>query len=221
MRLILLALGLVAAPVLAQSYPSKVVRLLIPFSAGSGSDTIGRIYAGGMAEALEHEVDHINGMLYVRGHSEDYNQWRQLGCVGWSYDDVLPYFKKAENQERGGDEFHGTGGPLNVADQTVPSPINDAFLQACEQAGHKRVKDFNGAEQEGVGYYQVTQKNRERWSTASAYLRPAVDRNKNNVHVISNALVERIILDKNRAMGVRYVVNGQDEVDDLLSSLGF
>src|SRR6185312_5241750 len=126
----------------------------------------------------------------------DYNHWRQLGNQGWSYEDVLPFFKKAENNERGADPFHGTGGPL----------------KAAEQAGHKRLPDFNGAVQEGVGQYQVTQKSQERWSTASAYLRPAVERNKNNVHVITGALVERIILDKNHAMGIRYVVNGRDEV---------
>ncbi|MBV8187169.1 MAG: choline dehydrogenase [Alphaproteobacteria bacterium] len=154
----------------------------------------------------------INAMLYVRGHASDYDNWRQLGLEGWSYEDVLPFFRKAENNERGGNQFHGKGGPLNVADQADPCPLNDAFLKACEQAGHKRNDDFNSAEQEGVGYYQVTQRNRERWSTASAYLRPAVERNKNNVHVISDALVERIILDKTRAMGVRYTLNGRDEV---------
>ena len=100
----------------------------------------------------------INAMLYVRGHAWDYDHWRQLGNAGWSYDDVLPYFKKAENNERGGDEFHGTGGPLNVADQRRSAEINDAFLEAGEQAGHKRNDDFNGAEQDGVGFYQVTQK---------------------------------------------------------------
>ena len=154
----------------------------------------------------------INAMLYVRGNAWDYDHWRQLGNEGWSYNDVLPFFKKAENNERGGDDFHGTGGPLNVADQVDPSKINEGFLKACEQAGHTRVKDFNGANQEGVGYYQVTQKDKQRWSTASAYLRPAVERNKNNVKVISNALVERIILDDKRAMGLRYVVDGRDEV---------
>jgi choline dehydrogenase len=154
----------------------------------------------------------INAMLYVRGNAWDYDHWRQLGNEGWSYNDVLPFFKKAENNERGGDDFHGTGGPLNVADQVDPSKINEGFLKACEQAGHKRVKDFNGAHQEGVGYYQVTQKDKQRWSTASAYLRPAVERNRNNVKVISNALVERIILDGKRAMGLRYVVDGRDEV---------
>jgi choline dehydrogenase len=154
----------------------------------------------------------INAMLYVRGNAWDYDHWRQLGNQGWSYEDVLPFFKKAENNERGADPFHGTGGPLNVADQTDPAKISEAFVKAAEQAGHKRLADFNGAVQEGVGQYQVTQKSQERWSTASAYLRPAVERNKNNVHVITGALVERIILDKNHAMGVRYVVDGRDEV---------
>jgi choline dehydrogenase len=154
----------------------------------------------------------INAMLYVRGNAWDYDHWRQLGNEGWSYDDVLPSFKKAENNERGADQFHGTGGPLNVADQVDPLKINEGFLKAAEQAGHKRVTDFNGATQEGVGYYQVTQKDKQRWSAASAYLHPAVARNKNNVHVVTNAQVERIILDKNRAMGVRYRYNGQDEV---------
>jgi len=154
----------------------------------------------------------INAMLYVRGNAWDYDHWRQLGNDGWSYDDVLPFFKKAENNERGADDFHGTGGPLNVADQADPLKINDAFLTAAEQAGHKRLTDFNGAVQEGVGYYQVTQKDRQRWSTASAYLRPAVERNRNNVHVVTGAQVERIILDQNRAMGVRYRIKGQDEV---------
>ncbi|MFO1159651.1 MAG: choline dehydrogenase [Reyranellaceae bacterium] len=154
----------------------------------------------------------INAMLYIRGHASDYDHWRQLGNQGWSYEDVLPFFKKAENNERGADHFHGVGGPLNVANQTDPLKINEAFLKACEQAGHARTPDFNGANQEGVGYFQVTQKNQERWSTASAYLRPAVERNKGNVHVISGALVERIILDGTRAMGVRYQVNGRDEV---------
>jgi choline dehydrogenase len=154
----------------------------------------------------------INAMLYVRGHRSDYDQWRQLGNEGWSYDDVLPFFKKAEHNERGPSEFHGEEGPLNVADQADPAPINDAFLKACDQAGYRRNDDFNGAEQEGVGYYQVTQKDRQRWSAASAYLHPAVARNRNNVHVISNARVERIILDQERAMGVRYVIDGRDEV---------
>jgi choline dehydrogenase len=153
----------------------------------------------------------INAMLYVRGHASDYDHWRQLGNEGWSYDDVLPYFKKAEHNERGPSEFHGVDGPLNVADQTDPLTINDHFIRACAQLGHHRNDDFNGAEQEGFGYYQVTQRGQQRWSTASAYLRPAVERNRNNVHVISNALVERIILDKDRAMGVRYNREGRHD----------
>jgi choline dehydrogenase len=154
----------------------------------------------------------INAMLYVRGHAWDYDHWRQLGLQGWSYADVLPFFKKAEHNERGPNEFHGGEGPLNVADQIEPNKLNEAFLHACGEAGYKRIEDFNGAQQEGIGYYQVTQRNRERWSAASAYLRPAVERNRNNVHVISDALVERIILDKTRAMGVRYWHKGRDEV---------
>ena len=154
----------------------------------------------------------INAMLYVRGHASDYDHWRQLGNEGWSYDDVLPYFKKAEHNERWSDEFHGKDGPLNVAEQADPSKLNEAFLHGADEAGYKRIEDFNGASQEGVGYYQVTQRHRQRWSAASAYLRPAVERNRNNVHVLSDAVVERIILDKTRAMGVRYQQNGRDEV---------
>jgi choline dehydrogenase len=153
----------------------------------------------------------INAMLYVRGNAWDYDHWRQLGNDGWSFDDVLPFFKKAENNERGASELHGTGGPLNVADQVSTLKINEGFLTACEQAGHKRVADFNGPEQEGVGYYQVTQKNQQRWSTASAYLRPAVAWGT-NVTVITGALTGRIILDGKRAMGVRYVFEGREEV---------
>jgi len=154
----------------------------------------------------------INAMLYVRGHASDYDHWRQLGNEGWSYDDVLPYFKKAEHNERWCNDFHGSGGPLNVAEQVDPNKLNEAFLHAAGQSGYQRVDDFNGANQEGVGYYQVTQKEQQRWSAASAYLRPAVERNRNNVHVISDALVERIILDQTRAMGVRYSQNGRDDV---------
>ena len=154
----------------------------------------------------------INAMLYVRGHASDYDHWRQLGNEGWSYEDVLPFFKKAENNERGADAFHGTGGPLNVADQVDPSRLNEAFLKAAEQAGHKRNSDFNGAEQDGVGLYQVTQKNKQRWSAASAYLRPAVANSGAHLEVVTGALTERIIFDENRAMGVRYTLEGRDEV---------
>ena len=153
----------------------------------------------------------MNAMLYVRGHAWDYDHWRQLGNDGWGFNDVLPFFKKAENNERGASDLHGVGGPLNVADQVSALKINDAFLTASEQAGHKRVSDFNGPEQEGVGYFQVTQKNQQRCSAASAYLRPAVAWGT-NVTVITGALTGRIILDGKRAMGVRYVVEGREEV---------
>ena len=154
----------------------------------------------------------INAMLYVRGNAWDYDHWRQLGNEGWSYQDVLPYFRKSEHNERYKDAFHGTDGPLNVAEQRSALEINEAFIKAGAQLGIPRNDDFNGATQEGVGYYQVTQRDSRRWSSASAYLHPAVERNRNNVHVICNALVERIILDGDRAMGVRYSVKGQEEV---------
>ena len=108
----------------------------------------------------------INGMVYIRGNHGDYDEWRQRGCEGWDWDSVLPYFKKAENQTRGADEFHGVGGPLHVSDQPGRFELADAVLEACVQAGIPRNPDFNGAQQEGCGYYQTTTLNRRRWSTA-------------------------------------------------------
>jgi choline dehydrogenase len=151
----------------------------------------------------------INAMLYIRGHAWDYDHWRQLGNAGWSYADVLPYFKRSQNNERGANEFHGSGGPLNVADQRSPAKINDAFLAACEQAGHKRVTDFNGAEQDGVGYYQVTQKGGKRFSTAVAYLRPAMARG--NVTVLTEAMTAKVLIENGKAVGVAYRRDGKDE----------
>ena len=150
----------------------------------------------------------INAMVYIRGHASDYDHWRQLGNDGWSYADVLPYFKRAQNQERGGSEFHSTGGPLNVANQISPAPINKVFLDACRQAGHTLTDDFNGAEQEGVGLYQVTQKNGKRCSAAVAYLRPAIERG--NVTVLTEAVTTRVVLEKGRAVGVAYRHGGKD-----------
>ncbi len=164
----------------------------------------------------------INGLLYVRGHSEDYNHWRQLGCVGWSYDDVLPYFKKAENQERGADEFHGTGGPLNVADPRDKHPLVDAYLEAAVQAGYSRTPDFNGARQEGFGYYQTTTRDGMRWSAAKGYLKPAMKRS--NLAVETNALASRILLEGKRAVGVEYLVGNEKRVArasvEVICSLG-
>ena len=110
----------------------------------------------------------INAMIYMRGHPSDYDDWAAGGCRGWSWADVLPYFKRAEANERLRDAWHGTDGPLNVADLRSPNPFAEKFLAACEAAGLKRNPDFNGAQQEGAGWYQVTQKEGERWSAARA-----------------------------------------------------
>src|SRR6185312_14343451 len=127
----------------------------------------------------------INGLLYVRGQHEDFDHWRQLGNTGWSFEDVLPFFRKAEDQQRGGDRLHGAGGPLAVSD-VKPHKLCEAFIDAAEQAGFPRTRDFNGETQEGAGYYQLTARNGRRCSTARGYLRPA--RGRANLSVESNAL---------------------------------
>ena len=144
----------------------------------------------------------INGMVYMRGNHADYDEWRQRGCEGWDWDSVLPYFKKAENQTRGANEFHGVGGPLNVSDQPGPFELTEAVLKACVQAGIPRNSDFNGARQEGCGYYQTTTSNRRRWSTAKAYLHPA--RSRPNLVVRTGAHATRVLIENNRAVGVEY-----------------
>jgi len=143
----------------------------------------------------------INGLMYVRGQAEDYDRWRQLGNTGWSYADVLPYFRKAEDQQRGSDEWHGEGGPLSVAD-LGKVPIGEAFIAAAEQCGYKRNPDFNGAAQEGFGYYQFTTRNGRRCSTAQGYLKPA--RRRANLKVVSRALATRVLFQGRRAIGVEY-----------------
>ena len=115
----------------------------------------------------------INGMVYIRGQAEDFDHWRQLGNAGWSFDDVLPYFKRAEHQARGADTFHGTGGPLCVSD-VARHPICEAFIESAMELGFERNDDFNGAKQDGVGYHQTTTRNGKRCSTAVGYLRPAM-----------------------------------------------
>ena len=149
----------------------------------------------------------INAMIYTRGHRSDYDGWEAEGNTGWGYDDVLPYFKRAEHNEGGADEFHGTGGPLNVMDLRSPNRYAPAFVQAGKQAGHPVNQDFNGAEQEGVGLYQVTHKNGERYSVAKAYLVPALARP--NLQVITNAHATRILLEGKRAVGVEYRQGGE------------
>ena len=149
----------------------------------------------------------INAMIYTRGHRDDYDQWAAEGNSGWAYDEVLPYFKKAENNERGADAHHGTGGPLNVKDLTSPNRYGPVFVQAAQQAGFPLNPDFNGAEQEGVGPYQVTHKNGERFSAAKAYLTPNL--NRPNLQVFTGAHTTRILLERKRAVGVEFEHAGQ------------
>jgi len=144
----------------------------------------------------------LNGMVYMRGTAADYDGWRQLGCVGWDYESVLTFFRKAENQERGEDEFHGVGGPLNVTDAHYKHDIIDAIIEAAVQSGIPRNHDFNGATQEGAGYYQATVGKGRRWSSATAYLKPA--RGRRNLVVKPNAHATRIVIENGRAVGVEF-----------------
>ena len=152
----------------------------------------------------------INGMVYMRGTSTDYDGWRQRGCEGWDWDSVLPFFKKAEDQERGPDDFHGVGGPLHVSNP-VRTPLGDAMVKASIEAGIPANNDFNGARQEGVGYYQTTTTNRRRWSSARAYLGPA--RGRRNLTVATNAHATRILFEGGRAVGVRVQGPGEEPRD--------
>lgn len=143
----------------------------------------------------------INGMVYIRGHARDYDQWRQSGLTGWSYADVLPYFRRSEGY-RGKDEtFHGQDGPLVVEDSPLDSVAYDSFIKSGEQAGYPYTPDFNGAQQEGVGPYQRTINDGERWSTARAFLHPVL-KDRPNLTVISTALVSKIRFEGKRAIGV-------------------
>ena len=144
----------------------------------------------------------INGLLYVRGQHEDYDRWRQLGNSGWGFDDVLPYFRKAEDQQRGADDFHGVGGPLPVSDWRHPDPLSQAFVAAAAETGIPKNSDFNGASQEGAGFFQTTTRRGRRASTAVSYLRPAV--RQGNLHVETSALAQRIVFNGRRAEAVEY-----------------
>jgi choline dehydrogenase len=148
----------------------------------------------------------INGMVYMRGNPADYDEWRQRGCTGWDWDSVLPYFKKAEDQERGPDAFHGTGGPLRVSDQPARFELAEHWIAAAIEAGLPANNDFNDGQQEGAGPFQSTTNRRRRWSTAAAYLRPARDRK--NLTVATNALATRVVFENSRATGVEYLRNG-------------
>src|SRR6201992_4344201 len=144
----------------------------------------------------------INGLLYLRGQHQDYDRWRQRGNAGWGYDDVLPYFKKAEDQQRGGNEFHGVGGPLPVSDWRHADPLSEAFVVAAAEPVIPTNPDFNGATQEGAGFFQTTTRRGRRASTAYSYLRPA--QNRRNLRVETEALAQGILFDGRRAVGVEY-----------------
>jgi choline dehydrogenase len=148
----------------------------------------------------------INGLIYIRGQKQDFDLWRQLGNTGWSYDDVLPYFRRAENQERGADGHHGAGGPLDVSDLRARHELHDAFIAGAQEAGHRMNRDFNGAEQDGVGPLQVTVRNMRRCSAAVAYLRPAMKRP--NLVVEIRALAHRVLFEGKRAVGLEYAQEG-------------
>ena len=149
----------------------------------------------------------INGLLYIRGQHSDYDNWRQLGCEGWSWSDVQPYFMRSEHQERGAaGGWHGVGGPLNVSDVTQTHEVSDAVVDACEQAGIPRNADINGADQEGVSYYQLTVKNGQRCSAAVAYLHPVMGRA--NLVVETNALTTKVLFEGKKAVGVEFIQNG-------------
>ena len=150
----------------------------------------------------------INAMVYQRGNPTDYDGWGELGNEGWSWQDVLPYFKKAQNQERGESEHHGVGGPINVADLRDPNPLSVAFVQACEEQGQPLNDDFNGGTQEGFGLYQVTQKNGMRHSAAVGYLHPALERD--NLAAIPFAHVTRLTFDGTRCTGAVYLKDGEE-----------
>lgn len=146
----------------------------------------------------------INGMVYIRGHAGDYDQWGQMGLKGWSYADVLPYFKRAESYERGANDFHGGDGPLSVSESPMREPVYKAFIEAGRQAGYPVTEDFNGAQQEGFGPYQRTIHKGERWSASFAYLRP-IEGRRPNLKVISTGLVTRVLIEGGRAVGVEIV----------------
>ena len=145
----------------------------------------------------------INGMIYIRGHARDYDNWRQMGLTGWGYADVLPYFKRSQHHEDGADAWNGEGGPLWVSRGPPGDPIYKAFIQAGKQAGYPVTRDFNGYQQEGVGPYHLTIRDGERWSAAAAYLKPIVGV-RPNLKIISNAHAGRIIIERKTAVGVEF-----------------
>ena len=150
----------------------------------------------------------VNAMIYLRGQRADYDRWAAEGNAGWSWNEVLPYFRRAEHNERGADAFHATGGPLNVMDLRSPHRFGGVFVEAARQAGYVENRDFNGISQEGVGLYQVTHKDGERFSAAKAYIVP--NRHRPNLHVVTGAHATRVLLEGRRAVGVAYRQDGAE-----------
>ena len=150
----------------------------------------------------------INAMVYTRGHPLDYDDWARLGCNGWAFDDVLSYFRRAEGNERGADALHGADGPLSVSNLRFQNPFSHRFVRAAVEAGFPRNDDFNGSQQEGVGFYQVTQRDGQRWSVARAYI---YGRSRPNLHTIADAAVLRVVFDGKRAKGVDVMRGGVKE----------
>ena len=150
----------------------------------------------------------LSAMVYVRGHPRDFDAWEAMGNPGWGWKDVLPWFRKAENHERGPSPLHGTGGPQNVADPRWVPPLSQAFLEAALQAGLRRHEDFNGEAQDGASLFALNQKNGERHSAAAAYLRPVLHRP--NLTVLSHALATRVLVEEGRAVGVAYQREGRE-----------
>ena len=154
----------------------------------------------------------INAMVYTRGSAKDYNRWADNGCEGWGFDDMLPFFKKAENNIRGGEEHHGDSGPLHVSELLSPRPISKAFVDACVANGLDANDDFNGTKQDGAGLYQVTHfhgdKQGQRCSAAAAYLHPVEERQ--NLTIITGAMVSKVIIEDKQATGVAYVKHGEE-----------
>lgn len=149
----------------------------------------------------------INGLVYIRGQREDFDLWRDLGCPGWGFEDVLPYFIRAEDQQRGAGPYHGVGGPLAVSDPAAPHPLCEAFIAAGQQRGLPFNPDFNGASQEGVGYFQTTSRNGRRCSTAVGYLKPA--RSRPNLTVLTGAMATRVLFSGREATGVEFTHQGR------------
>ncbi|MEO1321767.1 MAG: choline dehydrogenase [Pseudomonadota bacterium] len=159
----------------------------------------------------------INGMIYIRGHARDYDQWRQTGLTGWGFADVLPYFRKSEGYEGGSTDFHGAEGPLRVSESPLQDRLYDMFVRAGVDAGYPETKDFNGAQQEGFGPYQRTIHEGERWSASFAYLRP-IENERPNLTIMSTALVSRVVFRGGKAHGVEMVAKLGAEPETIQAS---